>query len=248
MTFRTSLKPTTMRAAAVALGLALSEGQASAQSSTNFESLGYGGASTACQWSGASSMIGAHNGFTFYGLRALDQANYQRCWDESETKTQQNFYEKTGVVALASDQAMVQSNGSSFVLQSLRIGSGWTTPITITMRAGSLAGGQFFTKDWSLGGPLQLLDGLPTQAIDYFWLDVDWNLPTTESGMASYDPFNSRALNAATGATDGKPYLTYFVDHMEVTVSVPEPTSFALVGSGLLGLMGVARRRRQGSR
>ncbi len=248
MAFRTSLTQTTMRAAAVALGLAFAAGQASAQSSTNFESIGYGGASTQCQWDGASSMIGALNGFTFYGLRALDLANYQRCWEESNTKTQQNFYEKTGVVALGSEQALVQSNGSSFVLQRLGIGSGWTTPIKITMRAGSWAGGQFFTKDWSLGGPIQNLDGLPTQAIDYFWLDVDWQLPTTESGMANYDPFNSRARNAAAGATDGKPYLTYFVDNMEVTVPVPEPTSFALVGAGLLGLAGVARRRRQGSR
>ena len=237
-------------AAAVVVASAVSATPVSAQM-FDFEGQGYGGAAAPCNWDGGSVNM-MLDGFQFWGLRPLDLANYQRCWSESSTPGQQNGYAKTGVVALGFGDTFVQRGPATeqFYLNSLQLGAGWTNPTTITLVGMRWGDEVMYSSAHALNpasGPLTVT-GAPDIAIDYFRLLVNWNLPlagdwTTGDGPSSWDPYDSRERRYEAGARDGQPYLTYYVDNVNVAV-VPEPSSYALLAVGL-AVAGMAARRRQ---
>lgn len=233
----------------MALGLVATATPAAAQT-IGFESLGYGGAGTPCNWDGGT--VGMQlDGFMFWGLRPLDLANYQSCWANSSTPGQQNGYAKTGVVALGSHEAIVQRAPGTpqFFLNSLQLGTGWVNPTTVTLVAKSWERGIEYSTEHSLSpatGPLTVL-GNPDVAIDYFHLLVNYNTQlagdwTPGDGLSSWDPYDSRQRRYEAGYTDGDPYLTYYVDNVNMS-TVPEPSTYALTVVGLAVLGFVARRR-----
>ncbi len=252
----------------LATGALLVSSPVSAQSTVDFSTLGYGGATSACNWGGGSE-IGAtypSSGFQWYGLKALDLANYQKCWTDYKP-SQDNGYQETGVVALGTGTAQVQSSDfTPFQLTSLTVGSGWVNGITLTFKgylaswtetpversiqldASTGLGATNPATVWNLGiGPIR-----------FFTLDVNWGLgampiwdgigtPPTWSG----DPFNSRELQRdyerdVQQSLSGTPYQTYFVSSMTVAppATVPEPGTWALMVTGLAGVAFTARRRR----
>lgn len=233
----------------MALGLVATAAPAAAQE-FGFETLGYGGASTPCNWDGGSVGIQL-NGFMFWGLRPLDLANYQRCWANSSTPDQQNGYAKTGVVALGSHNSIVQRAPGTpqFFLNSLQLGTGWVNPTTVTLVGMTWARGIEYSSAFTLNpanGPLTVL-GNSDVAIDYFHLLVNYNTQlagnwTPGAGASSWDPYNSRQRRYEAGFTDRDPYLTYYVDNVNMS-TVPEPSTYALTVVGLAVLGFVARRR-----
>lgn len=218
----------------------------------DFENMGYGGASSACNWSGGTEDI-TLDGYKFFGVRPLDLANYQKCWENSSTPLQQNGYAKTGVVALGFGNSFMQRmpGTNQFYLNSLQLGAGWVNPTTLTVVGMRFGEQQMYSNTYQLNpanGPITVL-GQSDIAIDYFRLNVDWNLAlggtwAPGQGASDWDPYDSRQRRYEAGFNDSQPYLTYYVDNLSVS-TVPEPSTYALMGAGLLALGVVARRRKR---
>ena len=142
-------------------------------------------------------------------------------------------------------------SGSAAIVQQANVGVGIVTPgqeITIDFwaRGYGLAGGVHFAELFSEidgGGTSSsvILGGGPLFPSDTTWNKYSYVMnagPDVSGGI-------TLQFNAATGANIGSE--TYFeIDDISITVdtpAVPVPAAAWLFGSGLLGLIGIARRK-----
>ena len=77
--------------------------------------------------------------------------------------------------------------------------------------------------------------------------------PLVSSGFTTFKNFSFSALSSSTGTNtllfrgvnpSGND-RTLFLDNVSVTAAVPEPSTYAMMGIGLLGVIGMSRRRQK---
>ena len=187
--------------------------------------------------SDADGWDGFHGaGLMWWGeLHAFDVDAYFDCWTPGTAPSPDHtgYSGITGqVVPLGWGPLTAQSMRGPMQLASLTVGTGWTGA-ALTFRGYQFGRPEVWTQTTTVYAGAPAVWSLATPVIDYFTLGVEFE--------TAADPFNSAAYQYRANQLR-QPYQTYFVSEVAYGV-VPEPSSYAMLGAGLLALWGAVRRR-----
>lgn len=226
-----------------------------------------------CNWNGQSISSG-FSGFNWSGFNALDlqdylysdgQQGYGRCFvngrqgslyqiDQTNqilTGYQQKYAaynaNATQVVAVSGSSGpngASFSSSSLFELKSMQLGGGWGNVSNLRV-SGLNNGVEVWAQDFNFLG----IGGEFSTMLAKLGLinEVRFNA-TYSTALSTYDPYGSVDELRGYGDTrmNPDPYRTFWIDNINIqTSTVPEPSTWALMATGLAGLAFAARRRRK---
>lgn len=91
------------------------------------------------------------------------------------------------------------------------------------------------------GGPVTFVQGNNTRS-SMGWTQVSFNNLVATSASTE---LRFEGLDTSNGQSPWGPYIGASLDNVSVVTATPEPSTYVLMGSGLLALAGVAKRRRR---
>ncbi|QJR35914.1 PEP-CTERM sorting domain-containing protein [Gemmatimonas groenlandica] len=225
-----------------------------------------------CNWNGQTVQNG-FSGFNWSGFGALDlqdylysdgQQAYGRCFvngrqgslyaiqnNQILTGYQQKYSgynpNATQVVAVSGAQGpngASFSSSSLFELKSMQLGGGWGNVANLRV-TGLNNGNEVWSQDFNFLG---IGGGFSSMMAKLGLInEVRFNA-TYSTALGTYDPYGS--VDELRGYGDKRmnpdPYRTFWIDNINIqTSTVPEPSTWALMATGLAGLAFAARRRRK---